>query len=744
MSDTPFFEIPELKQALSRELHNAWVFEETPPIPDIPFYQRVVDDAQKADPTFRQRVKAWVDGYGGFKTTGTTGRWTAVPKNPELEKELYQPLTDIIDSIIVGLGNAQEPNPPTHGPVKTRRVVLTAKLAMEQAGPEDPEDTGVARPLKSCPDISVFGSGPCSASERKGPAKPSYPDTCASFEIKLDDKLTPRVQAQLSVYAYETLIQQPNRNFVRIPLITAETFRLVHFDRGGVHAAAPFNYHTNPVLFAQLIFLLTSLNEEQVGYDTSIRWEDGSRCIIVNASSQWSELDGAWHMQPRVLRLRVVGDPTRPVFSRPTIRSRGTKCWVVRDGDQEFYVKDYWMSRQQSPESKFLADIRGIFGVAEMHAWQDNIATVYGQRLHESDKLEATFSDDPSKKDVVDDRVLMRLVLKRYAGTLNEAATAVHLLSAVRDIVVGHQRVFEEKQIIHGDISASNILLTSDLVDSVANVQTPVTGFQGSAALANITPVDDAQASLPRAPPETLARAALIDFDMARRISDGGSTNVNRMGTMLFRSIKVLSDTRLLAIHDVLDDLESVAYVICFVSSCYDASGSLHRSLPSPFKQWIRADSSVLATLKSNFLAKAHLVTTRFSTSFECEVVEQLILDLGRFFHPHVDRVSDVLGEVERVAKMVDGKRMLPEAAEAAVDDARARLALLSEEANLPVRSYIPFLRLLDEALVKLHRAPPQAPLPPPTPKRPRHHAIPSIDILDSLRGQKTCALVFP
>ncbi|KAJ7058512.1 hypothetical protein C8F01DRAFT_292491 [Mycena amicta] len=395
------------------------------------------------------------------------------------------------------------------------------------------------------------------------------------------------------------LVQQANRNFVRIPLITRNTLRVVHFDREGPHASPPFDYHeqSGAVLLVKLILLFNSLDEAEVGYDTSIFWENGERYITLEAPSFWN--GHAWvAREGGPINLQIAGDPLTPIFFRRTIRSRGTKCWLVEDPNDsnvQWYVKDDWMAGRRTCESEFLKEVRGVHGVGEMYYWQDSLAEVYAQRCHFDTKetIRRTYGDGAR----VGNRSLMRVVLKKYAGCLSDAKTAIQLLRATRDIVLGHQAVFFVKKILHRDISINNLLLTSE----------------------------SEQLSLPEAPSPPYG--VLIDFDMAKRLENNGTSTAGdgKTGTRAFQSVKVLFEDVALGPHDHMDDLESLFYVLCYVCHGHDeVYGRLlsNDDLPRHLKQWTDSGlETALAEIKRDFMLNGAVVPVSRFTGREAETL---------------------------------------------------------------------------------------------------------------------------
>nr|GAT42750.1 predicted protein [Mycena chlorophos] len=699
-SDGPPVDIHHLRAVVARELHESWVIEEQPPKPKAgaepvatpPQYlhDRLVADLDRRKKGLDRQVRDWLEGYPGYDSVKK--RWK-VPASPKKEDALYEPLKKIMSDIVAGMGNHQsEEMHPAHSdkPLKTRHVALTANTKFVHETPAGYIDAEAVKAIKSCPDIGIFGTGPCGAAEWQLPQMCTYANMYDAAEIKLIPTLTEAVKQQICVYAHQILVHQHNRNFVRIPIITHKDCRVVHFDRGGVHASAPFNYHTEEgaVLFTKLVYLMSSLDEQDVGYDTSIFWENGARCIQVQAPCKWNVDVGQWQSKPRTIKLQLVR--LRPIFFRRTIRARGTKCWIARDTEgHEWYVKDYWMSCGRTPESDFLKDVRGGFGVAELHAWQDTIATVFQQRGREAgEELLGTFGEKGRKP--IDNRSLMRMVLKRYRGTLNKLSSALLILLAIRDVVRGHQHAFLKKNILHQDVSFTNILLTTQ-ASKDDEVQDP--------------------------------RAALIDFDMAVRAGDENHVQDKKTGTKAYQSGKILLQNGHLGLHDVLDDLESVFYVLCYVCYAFDRSGRLLPDMPDFIAKWMTQPDG---KDKQSFILLDLPEGVRRFRRAENAIVDNLFQALQKFFESRTRAVIKILRAVADLDRLnheaEQGEELGPDeivAAAKAVEKLQPKYPREAAESD-----YNAFFALLDAAIAKLRLLPP--PTRPSTPATPQTPSTPS------------------
>ncbi|KAJ6630937.1 hypothetical protein B0H10DRAFT_2320776 [Mycena sp. CBHHK59/15] len=306
---------------------------------------------------------------------------------------------------------------------------------------------------------------------------------------------------QVAVYAREAFIQQSNRHFVYVPIMTATTIRVIRFDRAGGYYSQFINFHKDAEFFVKLIILFSLLNEALIGLDTSIYWRNGRYATP--------------SLKPGmiIIEYTIVAVPS---FSRRTIRSRSTVCWDATNGTDHFILKDSWRADGRACESEFLRELSGIKGVAQMVSFLNEKNGVKQSRGFEDGSQMVSTTGHP-----VLDRFFPRLVLPQYGGNFVQAQSAHQLLCALRDAVTGHCDSLIDRGILHRDISIDNLVLS--LI-----------------------------------PDECVV---IIDFDMAKKMADlqeGKVSGASRTGTRAFQAMKVLHEfSSKLGHHDHVDDLES-------------------------------------------------------------------------------------------------------------------------------------------------------------------------------------------
>ncbi|KAJ7760715.1 hypothetical protein DFH07DRAFT_816496, partial [Mycena maculata] len=606
-SEGAHVKIQYIQKAVCQELQGAWVAED-----EKTFQMKLKNTIRATYPDLESQAQNWLDG-GNASYDKDAGRWSQIPSNTNLEKELYKPIESLLRSIVDQFGNHIQPavEQKPGQTLKKRRVALTWKQKSEHTlwDAKDEKYT-----LKSSPDICILGVGPAATMEDEIFPVPSYSQVATPVEIKLCEAFAEIVKDQIAIYGREVFITQPNRRFVYVPVMTGETIRVIKFDRSGGHYSDPIDYHGDPIFFIQLVVLFSSLNEELLGYDTSIYWENGKRVLEMTPSEVWDTTDATapyWKPNEDVLVFEILnehGKPAKdamPVFARRTIRSRGTVCWRVRRDGREFLIKDYWGVASRTRESQFLKQVAGLKGVGQMYAFVDDRDSTYRLRGFAADSRIMSTMDS-----YVPDRSLTRLALEMYMGTLNTAVSARQLLSAVHDIVSGHRDSLLAKDILHRDISFNNLLLSK---------------------------IDE--------------HGVLIDFDMAKKMQDllasNGTEGDSRTGTRAYQSFKVLLQSDKLGQHDHMDDLESIYYVLFFICYGHDLNGNLLPVFPRHIAYWHTTSLSaeLLGDLKKSFLMTPNdAPLTRFC-GVDKDILKPLMTQLRKFFAKRLYDIGEAISD---------------------------------------------------------------------------------------------------
>ncbi|KAJ6488111.1 hypothetical protein C8R47DRAFT_507525 [Mycena vitilis] len=650
-SENQFAKVSAIQMAVRAELEHAWVVEDRETL----FFQKELrKKINRAYPGLEERAKDWLgkpeSGYVKDKK-----RWANIPNEVRFEKKLYEPIQQILSRIVKSFKNDSKAAEAGSGQSSLARVVKKTCSAQLKHGPQDAKAETV---LKSSPDISIMGRGPSATKETEFSKVPAYAEVATPIEIKREETFAMDVKDQVAVYAREIFIHQHNRCLVYVPLMTNKTIRVIQFDRSGAQASQPIDYHKDPVFFIQLVVLFSSLDEELLGYDTSIYWKNGKRMMKIRPDELWVENGTdkpAWEASAEIEFEIVEKDGRRsqnpgPFFARRTIRSRGTICWRVQYGGRQYLVKDYWGVATRTPESEYLKDAAMIKGIGRLHAYTNNRYSTYALRGFAANGL---LYADTEEECLVPNRSFTRLVLRMYGSTLNNAPSGLHLLRAVRDIVSGHREILTKKDILHRDISFNNLLLAHGEEDGV-----------------------------------------LIDFDMAKRLAKimDSTQGDSRTGTRAYQSVKVLLFDPKLGHHDHMDDLESIFYVLVHICYGHGEDGHGLPILPKAIGHWFsNTEPELLAAAKWQFLQNPlKMIMTRFPEE-QKKILRPLMNALRGFCGKRLNTMNDALQPEDAIPYP-------PYSPDTALED------------------YSEFTKLIEGAIHDLEKLPVAAPLPRPSP----------------------------
>ncbi|TFK63505.1 hypothetical protein BDN72DRAFT_803210 [Pluteus cervinus] len=472
--------------------------------------------AESAFPSLSNEIETFL----GVTPLRRLGRWKGIPQNCQLEKALYIPLINIINTII------------DYFKIPSRRSLITSQVYLPHGDNLNRKyrnrqtklrklEEESHKVIKSFPDIMTQAKGPgrsCFPSEDYHD-EASYADCASPIEVKLDEnRAYDDHLKQVAAYAQQSFIQQENRRHVYSAVVTQTTIQLFQFNRTKVVRSDRINFHERPKVFVQLILGLVSSDESVLGFDTSIFYEgsgaDRARKIRLLIDQPSGKLD---YRYVKIVQNR---------WATFAITGRGTTCWsvVVKKTRKARLVKDYWMGKGGTPEWEFLLKVQehSVPGVVQMISYE-----MFGTALTDDSFRGVFFSDE----DLELDRTWCRITFEHYGPPLESAPSILFLLCAFRDAVLGHWGLWKIG-ILHRDVSLNNVLL----------------GWEFSR---------DGNCGV------------LIDLDHAIWIHEA-PTNVNgpRIGTQAYQSIKVLLGEGYP--HDYLDDLESFAYLLAWICGCLD------------------------------------------------------------------------------------------------------------------------------------------------------------------------------
>ncbi|TDL27695.1 hypothetical protein BD410DRAFT_869098, partial [Rickenella mellea] len=268
---------------------------------------------------------------------------------------------------------------------------------------------------------------------------------------------------------------QVNRRFVYGVALLGPTMTLSVFSRSGRMTSVAFDVHEKPQLFLRVAIGILFLDHTCLGFDPNISLTDNGKTIVVK-------------------------DKTYQI--------------VIRDG-RTFVIKDSWVDESRiNKEWELLELANDVEGMARLEEY-------------ELVKVNALAGADHG----VEIRSHVRLVLSTFGSPIHEFKNKRELLGAFIDVTKAHKLLYEEKKILHRDISLRNILLAE--IDNVLTI--------------------------------TRRHGLLIDLDYAIKMGDEYpvSAKGERTGTGPFMAYEVLTDPYVE--HDARHDIESLFYAFCWI-----------------------------------------------------------------------------------------------------------------------------------------------------------------------------------
>ncbi|KAF4211370.1 hypothetical protein CNMCM5878_002704 [Aspergillus fumigatiaffinis] len=425
----------------------------------------------------------------------------------------------------------------------------------------------------------------------------------------------------LGRYAREVLTAQDTRRFALGFTLCGPNMRLWEFDRVGAIASAPFDINKDGLQFVSAMLGFLRMNNEQLGFDSSIGSTSEGKKFIEIIRDGLSE--------------RLILDSL--MKRAPCIAGRATTCWKAhREGDKAhlpLVIKDSWQYPEREEEGKLLAEAteKGVVNVARYYYHEtvhvggivDDIrgnvrkgldvtqATNYRPprsqpssiandivdtrrmgraasntgRKRSSSRVSATLP--PSKRTcsssasesghdpTIQNRIHRRVVIRDYGIPIYKAKSRVSMLSALETCIEGYESLHTKAGLLQGDISTGNLIVNEE----------------------------EGNRSWP---------AFLIDLDLAiKQQRERPSGARGKTGTRAFMAVGLLLGER----HNFNHDLESFFWVLFWICIHYNGPESKSRTVPQ-FEKWNYVDMEELAKLKLGTISDADVFRSTVEANF--------------------------------------------------------------------------------------------------------------------------------
>ncbi|KAK2836883.1 hypothetical protein FQN49_006626 [Arthroderma sp. PD_2] len=374
--------------------------------------------------------------------------------------------------------------------------------------------------------------------------------------------------------AKHTFATQDTRRFVFGFTLCGDVMRLWRFDRLGVVAGSAFNINAKGGQFISALLTCLWMDEERLGFDTSIATARGERYFYAECGIQ-------------VFLDNLIGRSS-------LVEGRGTTCWkghLGNDSSKQCVIKDSWQSPDQPIEGELLqlATDKGVVNVARHYDHMtikvnrkdsDVVETIRkaGYKIRATEVTASSCIDkSPTPNEPIqptqisalpecsrphtENRVHRRVVIRDYGKPIYQATSIMALLGALEACIEGHMSLLEKTGILHRDISLGNLIINEE----TGNPSWP---------------------------------AFLIDLSHATPIQErGSSTTGGEPDTGPFTSIGVLRGDQ----HSFMDDLESFFWVLYWICVHYEAPGK-RRTVPR-YDKWNNMNADELALVKQGIIS---------------------------------------------------------------------------------------------------------------------------------------------
>ncbi|KAF8549298.1 hypothetical protein OG21DRAFT_1500509 [Imleria badia] len=362
------------------------------------------------------------------------------------------------------------------------------------------------------------------------------------------------------------------RHFSFSIIIQGDYARFLRWDPSATVVTAAFNYRTNPRLMADFLWRFDHLSPQQRGHDISIqpaglaaevdaRVREELGMMDMNIPLYKYQVPGsigmgyAYGPRPPTQNRSLVSRCTRslPAFWIPAEVITSSSCGDFDECDAEqprgrdkmkkgpwseprvIYVKDTWRFLSDLPNVEVMAE-HDIYEILHRHGTPnipEHVAggDVEGGRTQTQDLVDAPWL---CVRPRISPYQHYRLVHRIVGRALFKFACTKQLVTGVFDALQAHSHAFHVAKILHRDISAGNIILTDG------------------------------------------GKGLLIDWELAKKVDEGGSRRPDRTGTWQFMSANLLLHPG--KMHTFTDDLESFLHVLGWTTLRYAPASDTYRA----------------------------------------------------------------------------------------------------------------------------------------------------------------------
>ncbi|KAG9317803.1 hypothetical protein JVU11DRAFT_2026 [Chiua virens] len=352
------------------------------------------------------------------------------------------------------------------------------------------------------------------------------------------------IRGQLAHYA-GAMHSMQFRNFSFSMLVETQSARFLRWDPSGAIVTAAFNYRAKPKLMAEFLWRFDHLSAQDRGHDPTVRPAD----LPNDVAARVRETLGIKRNDTALYRYELPGMVGSGYAYGPKLttqnRSLVSRCtrnqpvvWiptsdnVVKEGpwsqERKIYMKDTWRFLSNSPNIVVMPEHK-IYEQLYSHKVPNIPEHVIGGDIDGGKTRTQEFVNAMwlcvDSEPRISPYQHYRLFHPVVGRPLYEFDCTRQLVTGVFHALEAHSHAFQDAKILHRDISAGNVILTDE------------------------------------------GRGLLIDWELAKEVSDIGSRRPDRTGTWQFMSAKLLEDPH--KYHELSDDLESFLHVLAWITLRY-------------------------------------------------------------------------------------------------------------------------------------------------------------------------------
>ncbi|KAI0318554.1 hypothetical protein OF83DRAFT_1115420 [Amylostereum chailletii] len=304
-----------------------------------------------------------------------------------------------------------------------------------------------------------------------------------SFKDPAPDENTPRSQLSFQretnralmhrrrlAYLILDMFKSRSRTFVFAVIVLNDKARLIRADRSGAVVTELFTWagaHSPLVVFLRRF---NAMSREERGFDPTVTLPSPKEIRIAREAFAKEDVD-ADYPDSMMQKFRVCDEVTGvehayvaggPATYAPNVVSRGSQGYIAVDLDSGLlvWIKDSWRLNQSYIRKE--ADVyrmfrgAGVPHVASMVCGGD----VDDQETQVQDFVKAPWACETDG--IGQGKIHHRFVLSTIGRPLERFSSTRELTTATRDAIEAHSAVFTKLNILHGDISGKNIIITKD------------------------------------------------------------------------------------------------------------------------------------------------------------------------------------------------------------------------------------------------------------------------------------------